>query len=143
MRVYDAKACSVSFANIPITGWADGDFVVIDNESDAYGDAIGTDGEVTRFRTNDDRANVTIRLMQSSAVNDQLSALHTLDKLSSNGAGLGVFYFKDTNGTSIYSGENAWIQKAPPATFSREVKEREWKIRVAKLVRVDGSNTGT
>ena len=143
MKVYSAKACSISFANIQITGWADGDFIVIDNESDDYGDVQGTDGETTRYELNDDRANVTITLMQSSSVNDKLSALRKLDKLSANGLGIGAFYFKDTNGTSAYSGEAAWIVKPPPATFGREAKPREWKIRVAKLQRVDGSNLGT
>lgn len=143
MKVYDAKAVSFSFANIQGVGLADGEFLVIDNESDAYGDVIGTDGETTRFRTNDDRANVTFRLMQSSSMNDKLSAIHALDKLTSNGAGLGAFYAKDTNGTSEYSGENAWIRKPPAVSFDRSAKEREWKIRVAKLVRTDGGNSGT
>ena len=143
MKVYSAKACSMSFANIQLSGWADGDFVSIDNESDAYGDVVGTDGEVTRWESNDDRGNVILTLMQSSSTNDQLSALHQLDKLSVNGAGIGSFYFKDTNGTSAYSGEAAWIVKPPKADFGREAKPREWHIRVAKLKRVDGSNTGT
>lgn len=143
MRTYDFKAVSVSFANITLQGFAESDGVTIDNESDAYGDVQGVDGETTRFRTNDDRANVTIRLMQSSSANDQLSALHALDKLTPNGAGIGTFNVKDTNGTSLYNGENAWIQKAPQAVFDRSAKEREWKIRVAKLVRIDGGNVGT
>lgn len=143
MKNYSAKACSISFANILLKGWADGDFITIDNESDGYGDTIGTDGEVTRWDMNDERANLTITLMQTSSVNDKLSALYRLDKLTPNGGGIGAFYFKDTNGTSEYSGENAWIVKAPAATFGREAKPREWKIRVAKLERNDGSNFGT
>lgn len=143
MRTYDFKAVSVSFAGITLQGFAESDGVAIDNESDAYSDVIGIDGETTRARTNDDRANVTIRLMQSSSANDQLSALHALDKLTPNGAGIGTFNCKDTNGTSLYNGEAAWIQKPPPVVFDRGVKEREWKIRVAKLVRTDGSNVGT
>jgi hypothetical protein len=143
MKVYSAKACSLSFANIQITGWADGDFIVIDNESDDYGDIQGTDGETTRYELNDDRANITITLMQSSSVNDKLSALRKLDRLAPNGAGIGSFYFKDTQGTSEYKGEAAWIVKPPAVTFGREAKPREWKIRVAKLTRNDGSNLGT
>lgn len=143
-KVYSAKACSLSFANIQITGWADGDFISIDNESDAYGDAIGTDGEVTRWDTNDNRANVTITLMQTSSANDRLSAMLRLDQLAPNGAGIGAFYFKDTQGTSFYSGENAWIVKRPEATFGREGnKARVWKLRVALLKFNDGSNLGT
>lgn len=139
MRVYSAKACSISFANILITGWGDGDFISIDNESDGYGDSIGTDGEVTRWDIGDDRANITITTAQSSGANDQLSSVYRLDKLSPNGAGVGPFYMKDTLGTSEYSGEQAWIVKPPTAGFGRESKTREWRIRVAKLTRNDGS----
>jgi hypothetical protein len=130
----------ISFANIPIEGWADGDFIIISNEGDAFGDVIGTDGEVTRYHTNDDRANVTIRTMQSAEANDALSAMLQIDQLT--GEGIGAFFARDTLGTSEYRGENAWIVKPPDATFGREAKEREWHIRVAKLVRVDGSNVG-
>lgn len=141
MKVYSAKAISLSFANLQITGWADGDFISIDNESDGFGDAVGTDGEVTRWDNNDERANVMITLMQTSSVNDKLSALHRLDKLSPNGAGIGSFYCKDTNGTSTYSGESTWIVKRPEATFGREGnKPRVWKLRVASLEANDGTN---
>ena len=76
MRVVDPAKMSISFAGRPITGWADGDYLDIDNDTDAFTDAVGTDGDVTRVRTNDDRATVTITLMQSSPVNDVLSAIH-------------------------------------------------------------------
>jgi hypothetical protein len=143
MRVYNAKYMSISFAGILIQGFADGDMITIDNEADAFGDVVGTDGEVTRWASNDERANVTIRTMQSSSANDQLSALHTLDKLAPNGLGIGAFYAKDILGTSEYRGEASWIKKAPSAAFGREAKEREWAIRVANIKRTDGSNIGT
>jgi hypothetical protein len=140
MRVYDPKQCAVTFANVQLTGWADGDFITIANASDAFTAQVGTDGEVTRSRTNNNMATITIRTMQSSPVNDLLSALHRMDLLLPNGAGVAPFQLQDLNGTSDYFAEHAWIVKAPDAKFGREAAEREWTLTAAEIDRRDGSN---
>lgn len=140
-KVYDADQVSVVIAGIPIaSGYADGEFVRIEQVTEDFTEKVGTDGEVTRSKTNDHRATVTIRLMQTSDGNAALSALNNADKLAPNGAGIGPFLVKDRQGTSLFAGDKCWVKKPPNVSFDREATEREWTLMVSDLVRLDGGN---
>lgn len=139
-KVYDADQISISIAGLPISGFADGEFLRIERESNAFDDVVGTDGEVTRSKTNDDRATVTIRLMQTSDSNDLLSTLYNADKAAPGGAGVGPFMCRDAQGRALFIAEKAWIAKPPDQVFDRTATEREWMIRCAKL---DGTYGGS
>lgn len=133
-KVYDADQVSVSVGGIPITGgFADGEFLRIEFEGDAFSDVVGTDGEVTRSKTNDRRATATLLLMQTADANNLLAALAQADRIGSNGAGVGAFLVRDRQGTSLYQAAECWIAKTPDVTFDREATAREWKIRIAVL----------
>jgi hypothetical protein len=140
-HIYDPNEVTVVVAGVPIEGgFADGTFIEIVQESDDFVDSIGADGDVTRSKTNDRRATITLTLMQSSEANALLSALSTLDVTASNGAGVGPLMIKDNQGTAKYTAEKSWVAKPPDAAFDKTAGPRAWKIRAAKLVRVDGSN---
>ncbi len=140
-KVYDANEVTVSIAGLPIdSGFDDGEFVRIEQEADDFIDKVGTDGEVTRSKTNDRRATVAIILMQSSDGNALLSGLNNIDRLAGNGAGVGPFLVRDRQGTSLYAAAECWISKPPDVSFDREPTAREWTLRVASLERFDGSN---
>ena len=140
LRVYDPDQVSVSLGPIPITGWADGEFVTIEPETGAFADVCGTDGEVTRSKSNDGRATVTIKLMQSSPTNALLQTLHNLDKNTPGGVGVGPFMLRDKQGTMLEIAEKAWIQKRPTGSWDRTAKERAWEIRCANLISTGGGN---
>jgi hypothetical protein len=140
LRVYDPDQVSVSVAGIPLSGFADGEFVTVEFESPAFEDVAGTDGEVTRSKSNDGRATITVKLMQSSPVNDLLSTLHNLDKSTPGGVGVGPFMLRDAQGTTLLVAEKAWIQKAPDGSWDRTAKERAWVIRCASLTAHHGGN---
>jgi hypothetical protein len=136
LRLYDPDQVLCTVAGIPLSGWADDDFVQIEYESDAFTDKAGVDGEVSRSKTNDFRATVTIRLMQTSPSNALLSVLHNSDKNTPGGVGVGPFYLQDfSDGITgaLYLAEKCWIAKAPDSSWAREAGVREWKIRCAKL----------
>ena len=140
LRVYDPDQVIISVAGIPISGWADGEFCRVERESDAFSDVVGTDGEVTRSKTNDNRATVTIRLMQSSPINALLSALHNSDKNSPGGVGVGPFELFDASGGTTLVAEKCWIAKEPDSSWDRTATEREWMIRCARLDQVHAGN---
>jgi hypothetical protein len=141
LKIYDANEVSVVICNIPIeSGFADGEFVTIEQESNDFEDVVGTDGEVTRSKTNDQRATITVKLMQSSDANAALSALNNLDKATGNGAGVGVLLIRDKQGTSLYQASKCWIAKPPDVPFDKTGTAREWMIRCADLKRLDGGN---
>lgn len=141
LKIYDANEVTISIAGIPIeSGFDDGEFLRIEQEADDFVDKVGTDGEVTRSKSNDRRATVTILLMQSSASNALLSGLSNVDRLAGNGAGVGPFLCRDRQGTALFAGAECWISKPPNVAFGREASAREWTLRVASLERFDGSN---
>ncbi len=133
-KVYDADQVRISIAGIPIAGgYADGEFCRIERETEAFTDVVGTDGEVTRSKTKDNRATVTVLLMQTSDSNLLLSALHNTDKLTSGGAGVGPLLIEDGNGITLHEAAQCWIQNSPDVSYDREPTAREWIIRCANL----------
>lgn len=141
MKVYDPDQMSLSVGGIAVEkGFADGEFLRIEQEADDFEDVAGTDGEVTRSKTNDRRATVTFILMQSAEANDLLSALSNLDRNTPNGAGVGPLLIRDRSGRAIYTAEKSWIRRPPDASFDRTATSREWTVRCADLIRTDGGN---
>lgn len=140
-KVYDADQVTVIICGVPMVGgYADGEFLRLESDSDLFSDVAGTDGEVTRSKTNDGRATATLILMQSSDSNDLLSTIANNDKNKPNGAGVGEFLVRDNSGRAIYKAPSCWIKKEPQPSFGREATSREWVIRIPKLTRVDGGN---
>ena len=52
-KTYDADQVSVLINGIELKGYADGEFLRIEQEGADFTDVVGTDGEVTRSKTND------------------------------------------------------------------------------------------
>ena len=91
-KVYDADQVKLTVAGFAIeSGFADGEFLRVEQEADDFTDVAGTDGEVTRSKTNDRRATITVLLMQTSSGNQALSALSNVDREAPNGAGFVSF----------------------------------------------------
>lgn len=138
LRVYDASEVSIKIGVITIdAGFADGEFLRIEQGTDDFETVVGTDGEVTRSKTNDRRATATILVMQTSQGMQALSALSNLDRSTPNGAGVVPFMVRDRNGATLYTGQNCWIRRPPDASFDRAATAREWAIDIAELIRND------
>lgn len=140
-KIYDANRVKIILGGIIMQGFADGDFLDITYVSDQFMDVAGTDGEVSRSKTNDGRATVTIRLMQTSKTNALLSALVNTDLNADGGAGVGAFLVTDLSGQTILKSENAWIKKIPDQTFGREAQERAWTVMCDNLISFVGGNS--
>lgn len=140
LRTYDAGEVQIIVAGVTVEGFADGDFITIEDDEDAFSLQIGTDGEGARSKTNNRGGTMTISTLQTSAANTLLSALHNLDRNSPGGAGIGPFLCKDGSGNAIYAAEKSWIQKRPSATFGREAQAREWLVRTNNLKSNDAGN---
>ncbi len=143
MKIFDSNEVSTIIAGLPIEsgrGEEGGTFAKVAFLNDAFVDVVSLDGEVTRSKTNDNRADVTLTLMSSSASNALLSALHTADKLASNGAGVGPLLIKDRQGNTLYTAAACWIVKMPDWEGSQKAVPVEWPIRVANLIAFIGGN---
>lgn len=140
---YDSDQVTVNIAGIPIDasgGYADGEFVRLEKSEDDFTTVVGTDGSVTRSKTNNQLWTITIRLMQSSQGNDALSALRLADLKGQNGAGVGTLLIRDRQGTTLFLASKAWISKPPSQSFDREAKEREWTLQAVADQQFIGGN---
>jgi len=140
LYTYDPSQVAIIFAGIPVSGFADGTFVNVEQNEDSFTLQVGTDGEACRSKTNNKSGRVTFTLGQWSSSNALLSALHNLDVNTPNGDGIGPLLVKDNSGTSLYAAEKAWIVRPPAAAFSREAESREWIVETADLIQNHGGN---
>jgi hypothetical protein len=140
-KVYDADQITISFGTVALTGLAEDDVLTIEQDSDDFTDVAGLDGEVTRSKSRDRRATITVRLMQTSDSNDLLSAINNADFKAPNGAGIAQLMIRDRGtGRALYAAAEAWIAKPPQVVYGRSAKVREWKLRAASLERLDGGS---
>ncbi len=140
LHTYYPDQVAIVFAGIPISGFADGTFLSVEQNEDSFTLQVGTDGEGCRSRTNNRSGRATFTLGQWSASNDLLSALHNVDINTPNGDGIGPLLIKDNSGRSIFTAEKAWIVKPPAAGYGREAESREWVIETDNLIQQHGGN---
>lgn len=137
-KTYNPKKVAVIVGGFAISGYADGEFVTITMDEDQFDLKVGTDGEGTRAKSNNNSATVKIMLMQSSDANTILQSFWNSDKISDSG--IFPLLIKDNSGRSLYAADQAWIQKQPEAKFGKTTDTREWIIRTDSLIPNEGGN---
>ncbi len=130
---YDPSQVSVIVAGLPLSGFGPDTFVSIEQDEDSFELLVGADGEAARSKTNNRSATVTLSLLQNSASNDALSALHNLDIESPGGDAIGPMLIKDNSGRAIVSAAKVWVQKPPTVEYARGVSVREWTFRTDRI----------
>ena len=133
-RIYDPADVIVTVGHNDLEGFAPGSFVTITYNADAFATVVGARGDVTRSKSSNRTARVTVRLMQTSPSNDLLSTIHNLDLSSPNGAGVFTLAIRDSaTGRSVYAAVSAWIVKFPDTNFDATDTPREWVIETDRL----------
>lgn len=140
LKTYDPSTVSMFYGVIEMQGFAQDAAISVEHDEDDWSLVVGVDGEPTRSKTSNTSGTVTVSLMQSSDVNTLLSVERELDRLTPGGTGGKPLIIKDGSGTTLFSAESCWIQKAPTAELNREATTREWIFRVGELVAVHGGN---
>lgn len=140
LTTYEFDQVFAIVGGILCDGFQDGEGISISNTADTFTAVVGADGRVTRSKTLNRTAMIEISLMASSATNDLLSALHTLDSRSQNGAGIVPISIIDKSGRSVFTAPQAWLIKPPDVSLDRESTPRVWRVFVANLDRFDGGN---
>lgn len=131
MPTYDPKQVKVFFGSLILHGFMDGTMIQVAQDEDTYMKHTGADGEVCRIRNRNEGGKITITLQQSSPSNDDLSALHALDKLS--GFAQAPVMVKDLRGTLLVSASEAWLTRFADVSLGKEIEGREWTIDCAQL----------
>lgn len=138
MIPYDPQSVTITAFGAIMQGFATDSMVEIENMDESFHSEVGVDGEVTRSRSSDRRVRVKLKFMQSSASNAVLSAQHTLDLQSPNGAGVGFFRMDYTLGGTVVQGDQCWIVGWPSAETAKTAKAREWVLEIADGKRFEG-----
>lgn len=131
LRTYDPKLVLVSFGAVQITGFADGTFVTVERDEDAFTKLVGAGGDVVRSRNRNRSGSVTVTLIHGAPENDLLAAIAIEDELTSTG--VRALMVKEANGTTLCSGQSAWIRKHATAEYAKEAGSREWVFEVESL----------
>lgn len=140
-KIYALSEVSNSFMGVPLEeGYGDGMAIKIEPADVAFTTKVGADGSVVRCATGNKLYKITLSYLQTSAANQVLSGIHELDQLAANGAGVGPFFCRDRQGTSLHVFAKAWIVTAPPVEYSKEATNREWELAGVKTVHNIGSN---
>lgn len=137
-RISDFNEIQVSFGGHPLTGFVDGEAITITHEADAIGTVVGATGDVARFKTNDFRVSIEVRLMQTSPSNAALSAIYLADINAPGGAGVAAFLLTDLNGTTLITCPNCWIKRMPDASWGKEPTERVWMLEGSQIIEYHG-----
>lgn len=125
---YSFTNVNAIFGILEIQGFGEGDDVVnITFDTDQFSDMAGAKGDVTRTQTNDNRATVTIKLLQTSQSYKELIALYNVDKLSGAGILPLTVINKETGETFV--GNNAWIIKLPDIVRGQNANVVEFTFR--------------
>lgn len=138
VKTYDPQQVSLSLGGQIASGFADGTFINIERDEDTFTKVSGADGEVSRAKSANTAALLTLTLAQTSPYNDILSAFAALDEL--DGSGIVPMILKDGSGRTVASSAAAWIRKPPAAPFGKEVDNREWAIDLGKTLFFIGGN---
>src|SRR5579859_3747108 len=112
-----------SIGGQPITGYADGSFIEIEQNVDDFEVTVGASGETVVTQSNNKSGKITITLLQSALSNDMLNSLRN----ARIAGGPAVPYFaKELNGNTTISAPNCWIKKVPNVKRGKEISEVEW-----------------
>ncbi|RLB85535.1 MAG: DUF3277 domain-containing protein [Deltaproteobacteria bacterium] len=127
-KTFSFSNVNVIFGILEIQGFADGDDVVtIEFEADQFNDMAGAKGDVVRSQTNDNRCTATIKLLQNSGSNKDLTIVYNADRDLGTGVSPLVVEDKETGETYVIN--NAWIRKYPNVIRGQNVNTMEWVFR--------------
>lgn len=131
-KIYNPGEVTITFNALPFeTGLADGEFCSWSWDSNVADDVVGTDGEVAVSVNNDGRATVTLKLLQTSALNVILAQLMNLRRRGGGALGIGPFTLLVGHTGETLVAPESWIMKAPDGSLDRTATAREWQIRLA------------
>ena len=125
-KTFDPKQCQIIVGGHIVQGYADGTFIRVARNNDAFALKVGADGEGARAKSNDKSGTFEITLLGSSASNDVLSGFATADELN-NGGQVPVL-LKDSNGTTLCEALTGWVRKKADVEFGKEITDRVWTI---------------
>lgn len=138
MKTYDPKEVSVIVGGHIVAGYADGTFVGVERDNDAFTYNPSTSGGGTRTKSASKSGKVTITLQQSSESNEFFSKLSEADE--KDGSGVVPIMIRDNSGKDLHKTAAAYIVKKPKSDYGKELQNREWSFQCDVLEMYLGGN---
>jgi hypothetical protein len=139
MKSYDSKSVMVLFANTPISGFAEGSRVTCTPNAKRWTKKVGSDGEVTRSKSNNKAYTFKLTLARHSLSNTFLSSLVNADDLTPGGVTHPILIEDLVSGTT-YAAKNAFVSGFPEDAHETEGTDLEWEIEAGEtLVMINGT----
>jgi len=124
LGTFDFKKVYIIFGPKRITGFADGEGCSLKPTGPTYGSVTGADNVTSRIRQYPP-LDISIKLLQTTPTNQDLSLLHDADKAGNTPLEFALF---DRSGTTIVTALEAWITGFADISVGSELTIREWKI---------------
>lgn len=133
MQVYSFSNCIAIVNGVEITGWAEGDDVIMHSRRvDGATDKIGADGNMMVSITSNRSGTIKYKLQQGSPSNKYLNDL--LDLQSGEGTFIPIYLrFQDTFRQDMAQGTSGYIVKQPDMTRGSGLNDQEWSFVVEDL----------
>lgn len=136
-RTFSVNELVVVYGGVQLTGFIDGEFITVSYDDDIFKHVNGADGEVARIKSNKLMATAIVRFLQTSISNDVLSAF-LIEDIANNVTQ--NFIIKDLNGNTILNASQCSIMKFSDVAYGTENVNREWSIKIPKLLGFVGGN---
>lgn len=126
VKTYASDQVVIIVGGVPLSGYADGTFVEIEQLGDGTSSQSGGDGEIARAFSPDKRYQVTCTLQSTSSSNDILNALLAADEVTRKG--IFPILIEDLSGRTLFGAAQAWVNKRPNAALSKNIETRPWVL---------------
>lgn len=137
---FDPAQFPIVLGGVQMQGFSESNMCKFEFETESFSDVVGVDGDVTRSKSMDRRAKLTVYLMQTSPTNDLLSAMYNAGRVGTNGGDVVAARVENVNGRLVIAGPEAWIMDTPKPTYGKTAAEYEWVIRIANCEAFFGGN---
>lgn len=129
VRTYNPKDVDLIIGGAKIDGYADGTFIEVVRNSNAFETTAGADGQIARAKTNDNSADITVTLLQTSNSNATLNIIAENDEQT--GKGVVPIVIKERETGNKIQGGSGWCKKRPDVTYAKEISDRVWVFTIA------------
>lgn len=136
-RPYDARKVNAVIGGVPLSGFADGDFITFTPSADISAALVGSTGDVGVAVLADRTATIAFNILQGSR-----AVRRALEQYETEWRELGIsrpILIRDTSTGETITIAQAWPQTPPPSTFGAEHGSREYIWMCADYVRVTGA----
>jgi hypothetical protein len=113
--------------------------ITIDPTTEIDGMQIGADGSGQHSLHADKSGKVTVRVLKTSPVNKQLSAMYNFQTASASSHGQNTITIMDSVRGDIITCQQCAFAKAPNLSYAKDAGTQDWEFNAISIDRVLGS----